>query len=46
MIICVYNYSLENKVILTDADGVLFDWSYAFDQWMKRHGYTIDPDQN
>lgn len=32
---------MKNKCILTDADGVLFDWEYAFDQWMKRHGYTI-----
>lgn len=32
---------MKNKVILTDADGVLFDWEYAFGQWMKRHGYTV-----
>jgi FMN phosphatase YigB (HAD superfamily) len=32
---------MKNKVILTDADGVLFDWEYAFDQWMKRHGYVV-----
>ena len=32
---------MKNKCILTDADGVLFDWEYAFDQWMKRHGYTV-----
>lgn len=32
---------MKNKVILTDADGVLLDWEYAFDQWMKRHGYTV-----
>lgn len=31
---------MKNKCILTDADGVLFDWEYAFDQWMKRHGYV------
>lgn len=29
----------SDKVILTDCDGVLFDWEYAFDQWMSRHGY-------
>jgi FMN phosphatase YigB (HAD superfamily) len=33
---------MKHKVILTDADGVLFDWEYAFDQWMKHHGYTIN----
>jgi len=32
---------MKDKVILTDCDGVLFDWEYSFDQWMKRHGYTI-----
>lgn len=32
---------MKDKVILTDCDGVLLDWEYAFDQWMKRHGYTI-----
>ena len=30
---------MKNKVILTDCDGVLLDWEYAFDQWMKRHNY-------
>jgi len=32
---------MKNKVILTDCDGVLLDWEYAFDQWMTRHGYTV-----
>jgi FMN phosphatase YigB (HAD superfamily) len=32
---------MKDKLILVDCDGVLFDWEYAFDQWMKRHGYTI-----
>jgi len=32
---------MNEKVILTDADGVLLDWIYAFDQWMLRHGYKI-----
>lgn len=32
---------MKNKVILTDCDGVLLDWEYAFDQWMKRHGYIV-----
>ena len=32
---------MKDKVILVDCDGVLFDWEYSFDQWMKRHGYVI-----
>ena len=44
IIMCVYNTCMKDKVILTDADGVLFDWGYAFDQWMKRHGYQIVPE--
>jgi FMN phosphatase YigB (HAD superfamily) len=32
---------IKEKVILVDCDGVLLDWEYAFDQWMKRHGYTV-----
>ena len=37
---------ISEKVILTDADGVLFDWLYAFDQWMKRHKYVLqDPNE-
>lgn len=32
---------MKNKVILTDCDGVLLDWEYAFDAWMKRHDYEV-----
>jgi len=32
---------MKDKVILTDCDGVILDWEYSFNQWMKRHGYTI-----
>lgn len=32
----------KNKVILTDVDGVLLDWEYAFDSWMNRHKYCIE----
>jgi FMN phosphatase YigB (HAD superfamily) len=32
---------MKNKLLLVDCDGVLFDWEYAFDQWMKRHGYAV-----
>lgn len=34
---------MKEKVILTDCDGVLLDWSYAFDQWMTRHDYEMNP---
>jgi len=29
------------KLILTDADGVLLDWEWAFSVWMQDRGYTI-----
>ncbi len=29
------------KLILTDADGVLLDWEWAFSVWMQEKGYTI-----
>jgi len=32
---------IDQKLILTDCDGVMLDWSYAFDRWMHRHGYRI-----
>jgi FMN phosphatase YigB (HAD superfamily) len=28
------------KLILTDADGVLLDWEYAFSVWMEEHGFS------
>lgn len=30
-------------VILTDCDGVLLNWEYAFNTWMTRHGYEPEP---
>jgi FMN phosphatase YigB (HAD superfamily) len=33
----------EEKVILTDADGVLFNWEYAFNVWMEQHGFESVP---
>jgi FMN phosphatase YigB (HAD superfamily) len=30
-----------NKIILTDADGVLLDWEWAFSVWMREKGYTM-----
>ena len=32
----------REKVILVDCDGVLLDWEYAFDAWMKRHDYVVE----
>jgi len=31
---------MKNKIILTDVDGVLADWEYAFDIWMREHGFN------
>jgi len=36
MLIC----SME-KIILTDVDGVLLNWEYAFVTWMEEHGYKM-----
>jgi FMN phosphatase YigB (HAD superfamily) len=33
-----------NKLILTDADGVLLDWEWAFSVWMRERGYTLTAD--
>ncbi len=32
---------MKTKLILTDADGVLLDWEWAFSVWMQERGYTI-----
>lgn len=32
---------MKDKVILTDCDGVLFDWEYAYGRWMAKHGYEV-----
>jgi FMN phosphatase YigB (HAD superfamily) len=29
---------MKKKVILTDADGVILDWEWAFAVWMEEHG--------
>jgi beta-phosphoglucomutase-like phosphatase (HAD superfamily) len=31
---------INDKLVLVDCDGVLVDWQYSFDYWMKEHGYT------
>lgn len=35
---------MKDKIILTDCDGVVLDWEYAFDVWMQEHGFTMIPD--
>ena len=34
------NMAYDHKVILTDIDGVVFDWHSQFVQWMELQGYT------
>ena len=34
-----------NKIILTDADGVILDWEWAFTVWMTERGYQQKPDK-
>ena len=34
------------KIIVTDADGVLLNWEYAFCTWMEAQGYTQVLDGN
>ena len=37
---------MHNKVIITDVDGVLFDWFHTFKVWMGNRGYDIrNPDE-
>lgn len=31
---------MKEKVILTDADGVILDWEWAFHIWMEEHGFN------
>lgn len=33
---------MNNKLILTDADGVLLDWEWAFRVWMTERGYQFE----
>ena len=33
--------NLKEKVILTDCDGVLLDWTYRFYQYMAQRGLTV-----
>jgi hypothetical protein len=31
------------RIILTDVDGVLLDWEYAFDVYLRQHGFSRQP---
>ena len=37
-------FSMKNKLILTDSDGVLLDWEWGFSVWMQERGYTLTAD--
>ena len=36
-------YRNRKKLILTDADGCLLDWEWAFNVWMQEHGFEEVP---
>jgi hypothetical protein len=38
----MYSKCME-KIILTDADGVILDWEWAFHVWMSERGYITKP---
>ena len=33
---------MQEKIILTDIDGVMLDWEFAFNSWMEVHGHSLD----
>lgn len=37
---------MKDSIILTDVDGVLLNWNYAFGVWMTQHGWKQQPDAN
>ena len=34
----------NRQIILTDVDGVLLNWEYAFKCWMEQYGYELKTD--
>jgi len=34
----------QDRLILTDCDGVLLDWEWAFNVWVQQHGFEERPD--
>lgn len=39
-------YDMREKVILVDCDGVLCDWVFSYNQWMKLRGYEMVRNDN
>jgi hypothetical protein len=35
---------MKEKLILSDCDGVMLDWEWAFSVWMQERGYTLTAD--
>jgi hypothetical protein len=35
---------MKEKIILTDGDGCILDWEWAFHVWMAEHGYQRQED--
>ena len=31
---------MKDKIILSDVDGVLLGWEYAFDIYLNQHGFN------
>ena len=31
---------MKDRIILSDVDGVLLAWEYAFDTYLQQHGFT------
>jgi len=38
--------TMKKKIILTDIDGVILDWEYAFDIYLQTHGFNKVPGGN
>jgi hypothetical protein len=34
---------MQQKIILTDVDGVICNWEWAFEVWMEEHGHKLRP---
>ena len=36
---------MTERIILTDADGCLFNWNVAFNKFMNENGFTAIPEE-